>query len=620
MTDHGRRRTRWGGPIGLVVIALLAAGVVLLVARERAGLEDQREARAAVADAVAPIDDAMRAAMNGAASGAVAARRVTLANSASAGVSSAVATRARDSGSPLLEDAGEGLVVAPTYDTSTPPASVADRRVHATGLRVAPLGLKSTLNGLRPPGGGISLAGPQQTILSLPGPRPSGLSQYAVTLQPGPVQVWTLTAWVPSRPIPVIAWLIALVIFLAGLLAAAWLLRRDDRDRRSQEELVRLQQSSATTAALATVAQHSLDLADLLPAITTELTTSLGLQGLSMGAPTPEGERQFFAWGVPPAHVPASSVVPSQVRAGQSLCLVLGRGGRTIARLRVVAGRDLGPHDLSALGAATDVLTSALANAETFSQQHDLLEQMRSVDELKTVFLATASHELRTPVSAIAGYAQLLASSWDSLTSEEARTYATQVDNNAQRLGALVEDLLDFSRLERGAGTLAADTILDLGEVVSRILDEQGELAPDHHVEHQTVRGLGVAGAEQAVERVLTNLVGNAAKYSPAGTVIRVVVTENHGRAELAVDDEGPGVPLAEREQIFTRFFRGRGESVVATRGAGLGLAIVSEFAATMGGRVSVTSADSGGARFVVSYPLAASAETSVEGASDVRT
>ena len=112
------------------------------------------------------------------------------------------------------------------------------------------------------------------------------------------------------------------------------------------------------------------------------------------------------------------------------------------------------------------------------------------------------------------------------------------------------------------------------------------------------------------MERVLSNLVGNAAKYSPAGTVIRVFVSEHRDRAELAVEDEGPGVPKAEREQVFTRFFRGRGDSVVATRGAGLGLAIVTEFAATMGGQVSVTSARGGGARFVVSYPLAASACT----------
>ncbi|MET0839620.1 MAG: HAMP domain-containing sensor histidine kinase, partial [Marmoricola sp.] len=279
---------------------------------------------------------------------------------------------------------------------------------------------------------------------------------------------------------------------------------------------------------------------------------------------------------------------------------------------------DLDRHDLSALGAATEVLTSALANAETFAQQRDLLERMRSVDELKTVFLATASHELRTPVGAITGYAQLLATSWDTLSSEEARLYAEQVDSNAQRLGSLVEDLLDFSRLERGAGVVGDDTFMDLGDVVTRILAEQPDLAPDHQVVQQSASGVGVVGSLQAVERVVSNLVGNAAKYSPAGTVIRVTVAENRGRAELTVDDEGPGVPHAEREQVFTRFFRGQGDSVVATRGAGLGLAIVSEFAATMGGQVAVTTADSGGARFIVSYPLTGSPEARVEGATDV--
>ena len=608
-------------PAAIVVIAVLAAAAVLLVARDQSALKAEREARAAAAVAVVRVGDELRTAMSDAASGAVAgARQVALAESTAVGVSGDVATRARDSGVPVLEDSGAGLVVVATYDTASPPATVEERRQHATGLRVASLDLGPTLNSLRPSRGGISLAGPERTIQSLPGPRPADQHAYAVTLQPGPVQVWTLTLWTAAPPIPASVWLTVLGIVGAGVGAAGWLVRRDRRSRRSQQELVRLREASATTAALATVAQHSLDLADLLPAITNDLAAALGLQGLSLGAPTSDGERQFFAWGVAPAAVSASSVLPDEVRAGETVGLTLGRGGRTVARLRVVAGRDLDRHDLSALGAATEVLTSALANAETFAQQRELLERMRTVDELKTVFLATASHELRTPVSAIAGYSQLLATSWDSLSAEEVRMFAGQVDSNAQRLGALVEDLLDFSRLERGAGVVEADSVLDLGEVVTRILDEQPDLAPDHQVLHQTVGGLGVAGSSQAVERVVSNLVGNAAKYSPAGTVIRVSVRENRGRAELAVDDEGPGVPQAEREQIFTRFFRGRGDSVTATRGAGLGLAIVSEFAATMGGQVSVTSADGGGARFVVSYPLSGSPEPIVERASDVHT
>jgi signal transduction histidine kinase len=145
------------------------------------------------------------------------------------------------------------------------------------------------------------------------------------------------------------------------------------------------------------------------------------------------------------------------------------------------------------------------------------------------------------------------------------------------------------------------------------------------------VPGLQVEGSVQAVERVVLNQVGNAEKYSPGGTVIRVSVTEGGEDGDLvclAVDDEGPGVPAAEREQIFSRFFRGRGDAVVSTRGVGLGLAIVREFAASMRGEVSVTSAESGGARFVVTYPRAEQGNvagpgatglgTSVEGAADV--
>jgi signal transduction histidine kinase len=621
MSVQQRVQKRWAGPVAIVLVALLAAVAVALVARDHSDLKAEREARAAAADAVGPVADALRSEMSAAASGTAAgSKQVAVADSRPAGVSSAIAIRARDSGIPVLEDSGDGVVVVATYDTESPPVSVEERRTHVTGLRVVPLDVGATLNALKPSRGGISLAGPERTVQSLPGPRPSGGATYAVKLVPEPAPEWTLTLWTAAPPLPTLAWLTALGLVVAGLGAAWWLIRRDDRSRRSQQELRRLQEASATTAGLATVAQHSLDLADLLPALTTELAAALGLQGLSLGAPTADGERQFFAWGVAPTNVSASSVLPAQVLAGETLCLILGRGGRTVARLRVVAGRDLDGHDLSALGAATDVLTSALANAETFAQQRDLLERMRSVDELKTVFLATASHELRTPVSAITGYAQLLATSWDTLSSEEARMYAEQVDSNAQRLGALVEDLLDFSRLERGAGVVEADSVMDLGEVVTRILDEQPDLARDHQVLHQTDHGLGVAGSLQAVERVVSNLVGNAAKYSPAGTAIRVSVTQSRGRVQLAVDDEGPGVPQSEREQVFTRFFRGRGDSVVATRGAGLGLAIVSEFAATMSGQVSVTSAESGGARFVVSYPLAGSPETSVEGASDVHT
>jgi signal transduction histidine kinase len=612
------RRT-WVGVAAIIAVALLAALVVVLTSRRFTDVEAQREARAASANAVAPVVAALRSAEDANAAGADAgARQAAIADAGTLGVSGDIATEARDSGAPVLEDSGSGAVVTATYDTPTLPASVAERRAHVTGIRVAALDLASTLNRLRPPRGGISIAGPDRTVVSLPGPRPPRHATYSVTLGADPAPDWTLTLVTATPATPASTWLAAFAMLLLGLGTAGWFAARDGRLLRSQQELLRLQAASEATAGLATVAQHSLDLADLLPALTIELADALHLEGLSLSTPGADGERLFFAWGASPAAVSASSHLPATLPAGETLCLNLSRAGRTVARLRVVAGRNLDGHDVTALGAATDVLTSALSNAEAFAQQRDLVARMKSVDELKTVFLATASHELRTPVGAISGYAQLLATSWDSLSAEEGQMYAARVDSNARRLAALVDDLLDFSRLERGAEFTATDAVLDLGEVVASFLDDRLDLAPEHEVVHDAPPGLTVAGSPQAVERVVSNLVGNAEKYSPSGTVIRVSVSLQRGRAMLAVDDEGPGVPPAEREQIFSRFFRGQGDAVVATRGVGLGLAIVTEFAATMGGEVSVTASDSGGARFLVSYPLVVSMKTSVEGAADV--
>ena len=322
-------RTRWLGPTAVLLVALLAAAAVLLVARDNADLKAQRDVRAATANAATPVSDAMRTAMSKASSGTAAGtKRVALADSPDVGVSRAVATRARDSGIPVLEDSGEGIVVVATYDTPSKPATVEERRQHVTGLRVSSLDLRSTLNALRPPRGGISLTGPRRTIDPCREHVRSDNPSYDVTLQPGPVQVWTLTLWTKSPRLPGWAWLAALGIVVLGAVAAGWLVRRGDQSRRRQRELKRLQETSAVTAAMATVAQHSMDLADLLPALTNELATALGLRGLSLGAPTPDGDREFFAWGVPPAPVPAVLRVAAKVLAGETLCLTSpGAGG-----------------------------------------------------------------------------------------------------------------------------------------------------------------------------------------------------------------------------------------------------------------------------------------------------
>lgn len=603
----------------VLVVAFAAAVVTVVTGRHLNGLNAERDAASAAADSVTVVAGALRTKMAGiAVAGSPGDHGQTYAVAASRGVSLAALTVARDSGAPVLDDAAEGVAVVARYDTSTAPLTVQDRRNHVTGYDVVALDLAGTLKSVIPAQGGISVSGPDRRMVSIPSSGPGSAASFTTSLGPDLPSGWSITVWTTPTTTPMAAWLLSLVLLAAGVTAAGWIALRQTDSRRRRDELRGLQQTGATVAALAILAQHSMDLGEVLPAVTTELSSALGLRGLSLAVQTPLGERPIFVLGVPPDPVEPVQV-GGRLEAGQTLAVVLSRGGRFVATLRVTAGRDLDRDEVRTLIASGDVLTSALANAELFAQQAELIARMRTVDDLKTMFLGTASHELRTPVTALAGYANLLHSDWDNLAPDEARTYAERVDSIAQRLSRLVEDILDFSRLQSGHGP--GDTsVLDLAETVGQVLDEQPDLAPDHLLTYEAGSALPVVGSRQAVERVVTNLVGNAAKYSDAGCTISVLTRQEGELAEIVVADQGPGIPADQREYVFSPFYRGSGDEVVRTRGAGLGLAIVAEFAASMGGQVRVDEAEGGGASFVVSYPIVVPAPVLDPGASDVQT
>ena len=588
----------------VALVGVLAAVWVVVSSQHTAELTAESRTRGAAADAVPAVAATLRTALGDVETlGGSTAQRVAFEDSEDAGVPKIDAVRARDLGRALLVDTG--VVVLADYRTPTTPDSVAARRAAVTGLYVVPVELGPTLERLRPRNGGISVNGPSRVVDSVGGPAPRDASTYSVPLSTALVQGWDVTVWTPGGKASPGAWLGALLCLVAAALASGWVLRRGQEVARTEAELDRLRRQSVVLAGLAGVAQRSLDMADVLPAVSTQLSDALGLRGLTLTTPTADGQRAFFRHGELPTPTDGSAL-PPEVRAGESVSVSLSRAGRTVARLNVLAGHDLDAEDLVTLEAAGEILTSALTNAEAFAQQREVLQRLRSVDELKTVFLATASHELRTPVGVISGFAELLASHAHELDFDRVRDYASRIDATAQQLASLVENLLDFSRMERGILGDTDQTELDLGATVRRILDQHHDLSTHHELVPSTAEGLVVRGSEHAVERVLMNLVGNAAKYSPAGTTIRVFVREEIGRAVLHVDDEGPGVAPEDREQVFSRFYRGNGDAVVNTRGAGLGLAIVHEFAASMGGVASVGEAPSGGARFTVRFPLVA--------------
>jgi two-component system OmpR family sensor kinase len=224
------------------------------------------------------------------------------------------------------------------------------------------------------------------------------------------------------------------------------------------------------------------------------------------------------------------------------------------------------------------------------------LQQARQAER---EFLLSVSHDLRTPLTAIGGWAEALA---DGAAPDPAAAGET-IRAASSRLDRLVRDLLDLARLRARAFTLDLATV-DLREVASGTLDgfrpelEDSGLTVAIDVPAEPVL---VDGDADRLAQVVANLVDNAGRH--ADTRLRVEVRAGGDRALLAVEDDGPGIPAAERPLVFERLHGGTRPAARAGTGTGLGLAIVRELARAMGGDVIAEAAPSGGARLVVMLP-----------------
>lgn len=391
----------------------------------------------------------------------------------------------------------------------------------------------------------------------------------------------------------VLAVLLAAGVVYGGLAAGR---RRRTALEAAESAQVRLR----LLTSLAPLLQETLELGLVLPEIATRLRDELDLAGIGFAAPDSRGGfRDLYQLGSVDRVEPVSDLLPPLL-AGESTAIVMHRGGRNVGMLRVNPRRAMSIDEIDALRGAVELATAAIVSGQLFEQQDEAMRRMREVDELKTAFLSTASHELRTPVTAIKGFATLLDGSWDGdITDEDQRIYASRILANAKSLDSLLQDLLDFSRLERGRLLTRASPV-DLVNVVAELLDRLSILFKEHELARDLEPTPLVLADPAGLERILANLLSNAVHYAPHGTKVTVRTASTGNGAELIVDDEGPGVPPAERAKIFSRFFRGTGDAVVRTRGTGIGLAVVKEYVDQLGGAVSVESAPGGGARFRV--------------------
>ncbi|MFL5576883.1 MAG: sensor histidine kinase [Gemmatimonadaceae bacterium] len=231
--------------------------------------------------------------------------------------------------------------------------------------------------------------------------------------------------------------------------------------------------------------------------------------------------------------------------------------------------------------------------------------------QLRADFVSSVSHELRTPLTQIRMFAELLRKRALREPDESDRALRI-IEKEAGRLSILVDNVLNYTRLRRGPRR-EAPRPTDVAEEVRQVIESFAPLAAERgvHVEEDVPVGLRAAVDAQALRQVLLNLLENAVKYGPRGQTVTVAARGvagergEAGRVRLWVDDEGPGIPPAERDAVWEAFYRGEWATRSAASGSGLGLAVVRRLVEHHGGTVAVEEAPGGGARMAVEVPAA---------------
>ncbi len=233
---------------------------------------------------------------------------------------------------------------------------------------------------------------------------------------------------------------------------------------------------------------------------------------------------------------------------------------------------------------------------------HDLTE-IRRLEEVRRDFIANLSHEMKTPLTAIRGYSETLLEEL-AADSEEKRRPVEVIFRHATELSHLMENLLNLSRIESGKEEIRTEAVA-LRPFVDRLFERFLNQARLKRIELRNEikeTAQPVAADPSKLNQIFSNLVDNALKYIPEGGKVWIRSREGAGGLEIEVEDNGPGIPEADRERIFERFYRVDKARSRETGGAGLGLAIVKHLVELHGGQISVESAPGRGSKFTLSF------------------
>jgi len=301
------------------------------------------------------------------------------------------------------------------------------------------------------------------------------------------------------------------------------------------------------------------------------------------------------------------SCLPAERVLGQSLDALIPEWEALAARISIAEDGTLAPSATLPLQIGEKDLWLSFAAVRTADGViyacHDVTSERR-LEEEKTDLVATISHELRTPMSAVYGAAKTLLRTDVEFPPERRQQLLEMIATQATRLSQITEELLLTSRLDRGDLPVEAEPV-DIAEIVGETVEAMGSQLPEApEIEIEIPADVGaVSGDRDRIQQVLVNLLDNAVKYG-AGPV-KVQAYRTDGVIRICVVDAGPGIALADQPKIFEKFYRADPQLARSPGGTGLGLYISRELAQRMGGRLELNSELGAGATFIVELPQA---------------